>query len=41
MSFYIAIFFYDEIRKFFLRLGMVKEGGRLRLKGWIVQNTYY
>jgi hypothetical protein len=41
MSFYIAIFFYDEIRKLFLRRGMVHEGGRLRLKGWIVQNTYY
>ena len=41
MSFYIALFFYDEIRKVFLRLGMVKEGGRFRQKGWIVQNTYY
>ena len=41
MSFYISIFFYDEIRKVFLRRGMVHEGGRLRLKGWIVQNTYY
>jgi hypothetical protein len=41
MSFYIAIFFYDEIRKLFLRRGMVHEEGRLRLKGWIVQNTYY
>ena len=41
LSFTICIFFYDEIRKVFLRRGMVKEGGRLRLRGWIVQNTYY
>lgn len=44
-SFTICIFFYDEIRKLFLRRGMVKEvhkgTERLRLKGWIVQNTYY
>jgi len=40
-SFYCAIFFYDEMRKIWLRNGMVREEGRLRLKGWIVQNTYY
>ena len=41
MSFYIAIFFYDEMRKLMIRRGMVREDGKLRLKGWIVQNTYY
>ena len=41
-SFYVAIFFYDELRKIWLRNGMSREeGGKLRLKGWIVQNTYY
>ena len=40
-SFYCAIFFYDELRKLWLRSGMVREQGRLKLKGWIVQNTYY
>ena len=35
-SFTICIFFYDEIRKVFLRRGMVHENGRLRLRGWIV-----
>lgn len=40
-SFYIAIFFYDELRKLWLRGGMVREHGQLKLKGWIVQNTYY
>uniref|UniRef100_A0A7S3IM29 Cation-transporting P-type ATPase C-terminal domain-containing protein n=1 Tax=Strombidium inclinatum TaxID=197538 RepID=A0A7S3IM29_9SPIT len=40
-SFYIAIFFYDELRKIFLRRGMVREDGRFKQKGWIVQNTYY
>ena len=43
LSFTICIFFYDEIRKIFLRNGMVKDevSGRFRLRGWIVQNTYY
>jgi sodium/potassium-transporting ATPase subunit alpha len=40
-SFYVAIFFYDELRKIWLRNGMVREDGQLKLKGWIVQNTYY
>jgi sodium/potassium-transporting ATPase subunit alpha len=40
-SFYVAIFFYDELRKILLRNGMVKEGGKLYLRGWVVQNTYY
>ena len=40
-SFYVAIFFYDEMRKIWLRNGMVREDGRLKLKGWIVRNTYY
>lgn len=35
-SFYVAIFFYDEMRKIWLRNGMVREDGRLKLKGWIV-----
>merc|ERR1712151_1025374 len=33
--------FYCELRKLWLRDGMVRENGRLKLKGWIVQNTYY
>merc|ERR1712195_256438 len=40
-SFYVAIFFYDELRKIWLRNGMVRQDGRLKLTGWIVQNTYY
>jgi sodium/potassium-transporting ATPase subunit alpha len=35
-SFFVAIFFYDELRKIWLRNGMVREGGKLKLKGWIV-----
>jgi len=35
-SFYVAIFFYDELRKIWLRNGMVRQDGRLKLKGWIV-----
>ena len=40
-SFFTAIFFYDELRKIWLRDGMVREHGRLKLKGWITRNTYY
>lgn len=40
-TYYVAIFFYDEMRKIWLRNGMVREAGKLKLKGWIVQNTYY
>jgi hypothetical protein len=35
-TFFTAIFFYDELRKIWLRNGMVRVDGRLRLKGWIV-----
>jgi sodium/potassium-transporting ATPase subunit alpha len=35
-SFFVAIFLYDELRKIWLRQGMVREDGRLRLRGWIV-----
>lgn len=35
-SFFTSIFFYDELRKIWLRNGMVRVDGRLRLKGWIV-----
>lgn len=40
-SFFVAIFFYDELRKIWLRNGMTREAGQLKLTGWIVQNTYY
>lgn len=40
-SFFVAITFYDEFRKVLLRNGMVREHGKLKLKGWVVQNTYY
>jgi hypothetical protein len=40
-SFFTAIFLYVELRKIWLRNGMIREDGRLKLKGWIVQNTYY
>jgi hypothetical protein len=41
MSFIVSIFFYDEMRKLWLRNGMWREHGKIKLKGWIVQNTYY
>ena len=35
-SFYCAIFFYDEMRKIWLRNGMERVDGVLKLRGWIV-----
>lgn len=35
-SFYCAIFFYDEMRKIWLRSGMQRIDGVLKLRGWIV-----
>jgi len=40
-SFYAVIFFYDELRKIYLRSGMVRIDGKLRFTGWIIRNTYY
>jgi len=40
-SFYVCIFFYDEMRKILLRGGMERVNGKLKLTGWVVQNTYY
>ena len=37
--FFTVIFFYDEVRKIFLRAGVNKETGRY--DGWVVRNTYY
>jgi Cation transporting ATPase, C-terminus len=34
-SFYIAIFFYDEARKFVMRRQMVMENDKLKFKGWL------
>jgi sodium/potassium-transporting ATPase subunit alpha len=42
-SFFVAIFYYDEMRKILVRNGMVKNKllGTVKLKGWITRNTYY
>lgn len=42
-SFFMVIMFYDEVRKVFLRKGMVfsRSTGRIKFEGWIVRNTYY
>lgn len=39
MPFFTVIFFYDELRKYYLRKGIDKETGRIT--GWVAQNTYY
>lgn len=35
-NFYAVLFFYDELRKLWLRSGIVRINGKLRFKGWIV-----
>jgi sodium/potassium-transporting ATPase subunit alpha len=34
-TYYACIFFYDELRKTWLRAGIVRVDGKLRLRGWI------
>ena len=41
MMYFPIIFFYDEIRKIYVRKGIVKEKNVLKFKGWIARNTYY
>jgi len=41
-SFYCVIMSYDELRKIYLRSGMVKGStGRTKYTGWVARNTYY
>jgi len=41
-SFFSVIMAYDELRKIYLRKGMVKSRrGRTKYEGWVVRNTYY
>jgi hypothetical protein len=41
-SFYSIIFFFDEVRKIFLRKGTDKsQKGKVRYPGWIARNTFW
>jgi len=43
LAFFMMIYFYDEVRKVFVRRGMVysKSTGRIKFDGWVTRNTYY
>jgi Cation transporting ATPase, C-terminus len=41
MTWSVALFFYDELRKIFVRRGMMRIGGKVRLVGWFARNTLY
>jgi hypothetical protein len=42
LSFFVTVLFYDELRKLWLRSGIGQDDhGKTKLKGWIVQNTFY
>jgi hypothetical protein len=43
LSWFSIIFFYDEIRKFYVRKGMRKDPKAMRTMydGWLARNTYY
>jgi sodium/potassium-transporting ATPase subunit alpha len=42
-SFFVLMYFYDELRKIYLRSGIVKDKvtGRITYTGWVARNTYY
>lgn len=42
MSWFLIIFFYDEVRKIYVRNGIDKsEKGVIRYTGWLARNTYW
>jgi hypothetical protein len=42
MSFFGIFFFYDEVRKIYLRKGIDRsEKGTIKYNGWIARNTYW
>ena len=41
MPFFTVIFFYDEMRKMFVRAGIVKTPEKNLYEGWVARNTYY
>lgn len=42
MCWIVMIYFYDELRKLFMRQGMIKQKGkRVKFNGWVARNTYY
>lgn len=43
MSFFAIMFFYDEMRKIYIRQGIVQDEitKRLKMKGWVARNTLY
>lgn len=40
-TYFFLILLYDEVRKVFLRRGIHKEKGKVKIKGWIARNTFY
>merc|ERR1719453_1654189 len=42
-SFFVIIMSYDELRKIYLRNGMIrsKHSKRIKFDGWVIRNTYY
>lgn len=41
MTYFAVLFFYDEVRKVFVRRGVERINGRQVQKGWIRRNTMY
>jgi hypothetical protein len=41
MVYFGVIFFYDEVRKIYVRFGIVRINGKIKYKGWLARNTYY
>ena len=41
-SFFMIVFFYDEVRKIYVRKGIDKsQKGKVRYTGWIARNTHW
>mmetsp|Transcript_21850 Transcript_21850/g.16213 ORF Transcript_21850/g.16213 Transcript_21850/m.16213 type:complete len:94 (+) Transcript_21850:1115-1396(+) len=41
MAYFCIILYYDEVRKYFVRSGIERKDGRVKVKGWLARNTFY
>lgn len=43
MGYFVAMYFYDELRKIYVRAGIVRDAvtGKTIYTGWVARNTFY
>lgn len=41
MAYFCIILYYDEVRKIFVRKGVQRKDGKVKVTGWVARNTFY